>query len=149
MSRPVADALALAIQAPVRFTAYDGSAAGPDDATVHVRVNSPKAVAHLVSAPGELGLARACVSGELDLEAPDHYTALVAFAAGHRIGSLSWGRRRRTTRALLRAAGLHSGQDLPHRHLDRTATELEWSGSGYGGSGSGSVRTTALAHIRW
>jgi len=104
VNRPVSDALALAIPAPVRFTAYDGSAAGPDDAGVHIRVNSPKAVAYLVSAPGELGLARAYVSGELDLEAPDHYTALAALAAGHRIGSLSWRDRRRLLTSLGPAA---------------------------------------------
>ncbi len=87
---PVADAFALVIDAPVRFTAYDGSAAGDPDAPVKVVIKSPKAVAHLVSAPGELGLARAYVSGQLDLEDTDHYTALATLASGHKIGSLSW-----------------------------------------------------------
>ena len=62
----------------VRFTAYDGSQAGPAGAPVTVHVRSRRALAHLVSAPGELGFARAYVSGELDLEAADHMTALQA-----------------------------------------------------------------------
>ncbi|MGF7236629.1 MAG: class I SAM-dependent methyltransferase [Frankia sp.] len=87
---PVADAFALVIDAPIRFVAYDGSAAGDPDAPVKLVIKSPRAVAHLVSAPGELGLARAYVSGELDLDGTDHYTALAALASGHSIGSLSW-----------------------------------------------------------
>ena len=62
----------------VRFTAYDGSQAGPAGAPVTVHVRSRRALAHLVSAPGELGFARAYVSGEMDLEAPDHIAALQA-----------------------------------------------------------------------
>ena len=59
----------------VRFTAYDGSSAGPDDAPVHLQVVSPKAFAHLVRAPGQIGLARAYVDGEINVEG-DMYTAL-------------------------------------------------------------------------
>jgi cyclopropane-fatty-acyl-phospholipid synthase len=73
---PVADALATVLPRQTRVEAYDGSAAGPDDAEVVITVNSPKALSHLVSAPGELGLARAYVSGEMDLRAPNHYLAL-------------------------------------------------------------------------
>jgi cyclopropane-fatty-acyl-phospholipid synthase len=87
--KPVAEAFVLAIRAPIRVTAYDGSVAGRADAAVHIRVKSPKAIAHLVSAPGSLGLARAYVSGELDLDAPDHFTALRTLAAGHQVGTLS------------------------------------------------------------
>jgi len=73
----IAGALARIVPA-VRFSAYDGSAAGPlgSDVTLHVR--SRQALAHLVSAPGELGFARAYVSGELDLQAPSHLDALRA-----------------------------------------------------------------------
>ena len=73
----VAEVLAQLVEG-VRFTAYDGSQAGPADAPVALHVRSRKALAHLVGAPGELGFARAYVSGELDLEAPDHATALLA-----------------------------------------------------------------------
>jgi cyclopropane-fatty-acyl-phospholipid synthase len=73
----VAQVLAQLVQG-VRVTAYDGSQAGPAGAAVGLHVRSRRALAHLVSAPGELGFARAYVSGEMDLDAPDHATALRA-----------------------------------------------------------------------
>jgi cyclopropane-fatty-acyl-phospholipid synthase len=96
----VAEALATVLDKPVRFQAYDGSVAGPEDAQVTIRVRSSKALTHMVSAPGELGLARAYVSGELDLEAPDHYTML-RMLAGEKFGDLSW----RDRVAVLKAFG--------------------------------------------
>ncbi len=62
-------------EAPVRFTAYDGSAAGPQDAPVQLDVVNPRAVSYLASAPGSLGFARAYIMGDLDLKG-DIYTAL-------------------------------------------------------------------------
>jgi cyclopropane-fatty-acyl-phospholipid synthase len=61
--------------APVEFRAYDGSAAGAPGAPVRITVRSPVAVSYLAQAPGTLGLARAYVSGHLDVEG-DMYTAL-------------------------------------------------------------------------
>src|SRR3954451_7705549 len=63
---------------PVRFTAYDGSAAGPADADIRVEVVSPQAVTYLVSAPGSLGFARAYVTGGLQLQG-DVYEAMRIF----------------------------------------------------------------------
>ena len=54
--------------APVRVMAYDGSAAGPPDAGHTLRVNTPRALAYLASAPGSLGLARAYVAGDLEVD---------------------------------------------------------------------------------
>lgn len=51
----------------VRLTAYDGSAAGPPDATTGLHLRTPRGLAYLVTAPGDLGLARAYVSGDLDV----------------------------------------------------------------------------------
>lgn len=48
--------------------AWDGSTIGPADAPVVVEVHSPAALRHLLWAPGELGLARAHVSGALDID---------------------------------------------------------------------------------
>ncbi|NRQ38711.1 class I SAM-dependent methyltransferase [Nonomuraea sp. NN258] len=62
-------------EANVAFQAYDGSKAGPDGADVTLEVKSPIAVAYLAQAPGELGLARAYISGHLDLQG-DLYTLL-------------------------------------------------------------------------
>ncbi|MGQ0480872.1 MAG: class I SAM-dependent methyltransferase [Pseudonocardia sp.] len=53
---------------PVRVQAYDGSAAGPPEADAGLRVRSPRALAYLASAPGSLGLARAYVTGELEVD---------------------------------------------------------------------------------
>ncbi|HEV2781724.1 MAG TPA: cyclopropane-fatty-acyl-phospholipid synthase family protein [Actinophytocola sp.] len=66
-------------EAPVEFQAYDGSRAGDRDAPVRVEVRSPLALSYLASAPGELGLARAYVSGHLDIVG-DMYTALASMA---------------------------------------------------------------------
>ncbi|MER7213041.1 cyclopropane-fatty-acyl-phospholipid synthase family protein [Streptosporangium sp. NPDC000239] len=62
-------------EAGIRFRAYDGSKAGPDSADIGVEVKSPIAVAYLAQAPGELGLARAYVSGHLDVDG-DMYSLL-------------------------------------------------------------------------
>ena len=53
---------------PVRIDAYDGSHAGPDDAATRLVLRSPEAIRYMISAPGELGFARAYVAGELELE---------------------------------------------------------------------------------
>ena len=109
MSRmQVAPALAQVLPGPVRIRAYDGSVAGPQDARVSLELRSRKAVAHIVSAPGELGFARAYVSGELSLETPgrtpvDHYEVLRA-VAGAGIGTLTARQRVELVRALGREA---------------------------------------------
>jgi cyclopropane-fatty-acyl-phospholipid synthase len=53
---------------PVAVQAYDGSAAGPPDAATTVIVRSRDAIRRMITAPGELGLARAYVAGDLELE---------------------------------------------------------------------------------
>ena len=57
----------LARPAPVRFEAYDGSAYGPEDAHVRLELKNERGLAYLVTAPGDLGMARAYVSGDLDI----------------------------------------------------------------------------------
>ncbi|WP_073386621.1 class I SAM-dependent methyltransferase [Jatrophihabitans endophyticus] len=52
---------------PVRIRAWDGSEAGPADGPVLV-IRSRRALRRLLWAPGELGLARAYVTGDLDVE---------------------------------------------------------------------------------
>jgi cyclopropane-fatty-acyl-phospholipid synthase len=64
---------------PIRVIAYDGSKAGPDSSEVALRVLTPRALARLVTAPGRLGLARAYVTGEIDVEG-DVYEVLDAIA---------------------------------------------------------------------
>ncbi|MGO9383419.1 MAG: class I SAM-dependent methyltransferase [Mycobacterium sp.] len=50
---------------PLRFTAYDGSSAGSEDAVLGLDLRTPRGATYLATAPGELGLARAYVSGDL------------------------------------------------------------------------------------
>ncbi|MEU4872981.1 class I SAM-dependent methyltransferase [Streptomyces sp. NPDC021608] len=59
---------------PVRVRAWDGSQAGPPGAPALV-VRNRRALRRLLFKPGELGLARAWVAGDLDVEG-DLYTAL-------------------------------------------------------------------------
>ena len=50
---------------PFRLTAYDGSTAGPVDAP-GLRINNKRALTYVLTAPGDLGLVRAYVSGDID-----------------------------------------------------------------------------------
>jgi len=51
---------------PVRLRAWDGSAAGPEDAP-EVELRSPDAIRRMLWHPGELGAAQAYVTGELEV----------------------------------------------------------------------------------
>src|SRR5215472_5294094 len=70
--------------APVEFEAFDGSKAGQAGSPIKITVKSPTAVAYLAQAPGALGLARAYVSGHLDVDG-DMYTALSRMASAQEL----------------------------------------------------------------
>jgi cyclopropane-fatty-acyl-phospholipid synthase len=55
------------IDLPVRIRAWDGTEAGPADGPVLV-IKSPRALRRLLWAPGELGLARGYVCGDIDVD---------------------------------------------------------------------------------
>ena len=79
----IADAFSalLSGELPFRFTAYDGSTAGPADAEFGLKLLNERGLSYLVTAPGDLGLARAYVMGDLELEGAhpgDPYSALMA-----------------------------------------------------------------------
>ncbi|MGW0159990.1 class I SAM-dependent methyltransferase [Mycobacterium sp. NPDC003323] len=68
---------------PLKFTAYDGSSSGPDDAEVGLELRSPRGTTYLATAPGELGLARAYVAGDIEplgVHPGDPYDLLCALA---------------------------------------------------------------------
>ncbi|OLT19386.1 cyclopropane-fatty-acyl-phospholipid synthase [Actinomadura sp. CNU-125] len=67
-------------QAPVEFAGYDGSRAGTPGADIRFDVRSPYAVSYLVHSPGALGLARAYVTGMIDVSG-DMITALSTMQA--------------------------------------------------------------------
>jgi cyclopropane-fatty-acyl-phospholipid synthase len=70
--------------APVEFRAYDGSRAGAEGSPVRITIRSPVAASYLAQAPGELGLARAYVSGHLDVDG-DMYSVLARLAGIRRM----------------------------------------------------------------
>ena len=50
---------------PFRIEAYDGSVAGPLDAPLTVRFLRQDAITRALTRPGELGIARAYVAGDI------------------------------------------------------------------------------------
>lgn len=60
---------------PVAIRFYDGGRLGPADPPATVEVRSPAAVSRILTAPGELGFARAYVAGDIELEG-DIYSVL-------------------------------------------------------------------------
>jgi cyclopropane-fatty-acyl-phospholipid synthase len=65
---------------PVRFRAYDGSTAGPADTEIGLHLRTQRGLSYLMTAPGDLGMARAYVSGDLEIEGVhpgDPYPALL------------------------------------------------------------------------
>src|SRR5438067_13522222 len=63
----------------VAVRVFDGSRAGPTDPAVVIDVRSPHALSYLATAPGDLGLARAYVTGAVEVDG-DLYTALALVA---------------------------------------------------------------------
>ena len=84
--------------APLAIRAYDGSVAGAADAPATIVLRSPKALSYLITAPGDLGLARAYVSGELEIEG-DVYEALSALWSD-KMAIVGWRERLETLRNL-------------------------------------------------
>jgi len=66
----IADAIGLLMKdgVPFRFEAYDGSAAGPEDAAITMRLLNERGLSFMMTSPGDLGFARAYISGDLELE---------------------------------------------------------------------------------
>lgn len=82
----------LGVPLPVRLRAWDGSEAGPANGPVLI-VRQRRALRRLLWKPGELGLARAWVAGEIDVEG-DLYEVL------DRLAGLIWERGEETRSAL-------------------------------------------------
>ncbi|GAA2651332.1 SAM-dependent methyltransferase [Paractinoplanes durhamensis] len=72
----------LQVPIPVRIRAWDGSTAGPADAPTLI-IRTKRAMRRILWQPNELGLARAFIAGEIDLEG-DLYDAL------NRLAGLLW-----------------------------------------------------------
>lgn len=53
---------------PFRFEAYDGSKGGPDDASITMHLENERGLSYILTAPGDLGFARAYVSGDISFD---------------------------------------------------------------------------------
>jgi cyclopropane-fatty-acyl-phospholipid synthase len=102
--KTVADRLAQALGAvlgtdelPVRLRGWDGSITGPAGAPV-IAVNSRRALRRMAWAPGQLGLGRAYVAGEIDVE-DDVFATFAALRSAGRLNQegpaspTTWGER--------------------------------------------------------
>ncbi len=83
---------------PIRIDAYDGSVSGPADPVTRITVRDPRALRYIATAPSDLGMARAYVSGSLDVEG-DLFTAL-EMVARDEIGAVTWSERLQVLRQL-------------------------------------------------
>ena len=82
----------------IEFRAYDGSRSGPPDASVAVELRSPRALRYLVQARNDLGLARAYVSGELEVHGDLHEALRRLWRVNE--GNVAWAERLRMLRAV-------------------------------------------------
>jgi cyclopropane-fatty-acyl-phospholipid synthase len=53
---------------PVRFEAYDGSSVGPADSQFTLRLLNERGLRYIATAPGDLGMARAYVAGDMTID---------------------------------------------------------------------------------
>ncbi|MBF6136126.1 class I SAM-dependent methyltransferase [Nocardia otitidiscaviarum] len=68
---------------PIRFTAYDGSTTGPADSEFGLEIKNPRGVNYIATAPGDLGMARAYIAGDMlahGVHPGDPYALLKAMA---------------------------------------------------------------------
>ncbi|MDQ2651392.1 MAG: class I SAM-dependent methyltransferase [Actinomycetota bacterium] len=109
-ARPLLHAL-LGDPLPVRIEFWDGTGAGPDDGPGTLSVRSPDVFRHLLWAPGELGLGRAFVTGQLDVDG-DIFEVLSTLRDAVQFD----GRAVRTLPAVVRSARAVGalGRPLPH-----------------------------------
>ncbi len=86
---------------PVRFSFWDGSTAGPESTPGCVVVHSPTALTRMLWSPNELGMARAFVAGDIDIDG-DFYGVLKAL--------------RRNATVTAKAQPTRSNERLQRRH---------------------------------
>ncbi|WP_027946293.1 class I SAM-dependent methyltransferase [Amycolatopsis taiwanensis] len=114
-TRGVAGALAdlvstaLGEELPIRLRCWDGSVSGPPDAHIRLTLRHRRVLRRLAWAPNELGLARAYVAGEIDVEGDfvDALSGLHRLLAGGALRSdLDWAARREIARTAVRLGAI-------------------------------------------
>jgi cyclopropane-fatty-acyl-phospholipid synthase len=99
---------------PFTIELWDGSRIPSTRHGPTLTVRSPRAIGHLLRAPGELGLGRAYVCGEIDV---DDLDGIVALLGRWQPPAISLPQRLRFGAAALRAAGLHCRPPPPAAEL--------------------------------
>src|SRR5438093_12637210 len=99
---------------PFTVELWDGSRVPSTRHGPTLTVRSPRAIGHLLRAPGELGLGRAYVCGEIDANDLD---GVIALLGRWHAPQLSLAQRLRFGAAALRAAGLHRRPKPPAAEL--------------------------------
>ena len=102
------EALAQALpDRPFRVELWDGSTLPPTNGAggPTFRVRSPRALAHVLRAPGQLGLGRAYVSGEIEVNDMD---AVLELLDGYEVPPLDARGKARLAAAAVRAGALRS-----------------------------------------
>jgi cyclopropane-fatty-acyl-phospholipid synthase len=105
---------------PIGFQLPNGDRLGPVDPPATVVLRHEDALRHLVRAPGELGFARAYVSGALDIEG-DIWAVL---ALQHRVPDLRL--KPATVARLVRALGLDAVRHAPPIPAEEVAMPRRW-----------------------
>ncbi|MDQ1660110.1 MAG: cyclopropane-fatty-acyl-phospholipid synthase [Blastococcus sp.] len=113
----------MGIDLPYRLRGWDGSEAGPTDAPATVVLRSRRALRTLLWQPDELGLARAFVAGDLDIEG-DLYAALASPELMTKLAtneglSLTTGEKVRAVGTLARLGALGRRPPLPPEEIVR------------------------------
>jgi cyclopropane-fatty-acyl-phospholipid synthase len=104
---------------PFAVEFWDGTSvpATEGNGVPHFRVRSPRALAHALRAPGQLGLGRAYVSGDIDVDDMD---AVIGLLDNWQPPALSRGDRARLALAAVRAAGIVKPPPVPRAELKPT-----------------------------
>lgn len=111
------DALASVLpDRPFRIELWDGSALAPTNGSrgPTFRVRSPRALGHVLRAPGQLGLGRAYVSGDLDVDDVD---AVLELLDGYVVPPPDARQKTRLATAALRAGALRTVPRAPAAEL--------------------------------
>ncbi|HEY7631093.1 MAG TPA: cyclopropane-fatty-acyl-phospholipid synthase family protein [Thermoleophilaceae bacterium] len=101
---------------PFAVEFWDGTSvpATVENGVPHFSVRSPRALAHALRAPGQLGIGRAYVSGEVDVDDMD---AVIALLDNWQPPPLSRGDRARLALAAVRATGIVRPPSVPRAEL--------------------------------
>ena len=133
---PLRDTLGQVLpERPFRVELWDGTILAPTNGGggPTFRVRSARALGHVLRAPGQLGLSRAYVSGEIEVDDMD---AVLELLDGYRVPPLDARAKARLAAAAVRAGALRSVPRGPRRG----ATAL--GGAGTAGTATGALSPT-------